>query len=298
MKEKLAEYEEKRIELLKKRNITLIIGLSITVILAILYFTLLHVAFIIAAFVSLLVTVIIVVCICSSPKLAQFKTDIVASLVKEELGEDAEYDPKQGVNISTFSIPGFFKKPDRYHTEDFISGTYNNIKFYLADCHLEERHTRTNGKGQTSTYYETYFKGRFIAIDLLRDNLDVILKIVETKWLGLNKKGLEPVETESIEFNEKFDIYTSDKEKTFYILTPSLIQKMLNLEQMYKGTIFFAFMNGMFYIAINDKSDAFDIKLSTPIDDKFYNKILQDIQIAPAIINEFGLDKDKYVINR
>ena len=74
-----------------------------------------------------------------------------------------------------------------------------------------------------------------------------VVKVLETRGLGANVRGLEKIDTESINFNEKFDTYTSDSLTAFYVLTPQIQEKLLELETKFKGSIFFAFMNGKFY---------------------------------------------------
>ena len=48
---------------------------------------------------------------------------------------------------------------DRYHSEDYISAEYKNIKFEQSDVHIEEEHESTDSEGHTTTTYVTIFKG-------------------------------------------------------------------------------------------------------------------------------------------
>ncbi len=224
-----------------------------------------------------------------------FKTIVVQELITAEL-DNATYNHNKGLTVNEIMYPNFFRSPDRYHSEDLLSAEYENIKFDAADIVLEEKHVRTDSKGHTHTEYVTYFRGRFFIFDFKRD-LNLVVKCLETLGLGANNKRLEKVETESIAFNKKFKSFASTAHDAFYILTPTLQEKMMELEKMFSGTIFFAFMNGKFYLAINDNSNSFDLRISKPIDENLIKKVINEIRIAPAIIEEFNLKSDKFKNN-
>ncbi|MDE6655949.1 MAG: DUF3137 domain-containing protein, partial [Anaeroplasmataceae bacterium] len=221
----------------------------------------------------------------------KFKEIVVKKLIKEELGVDAVYNMNGGISINEIDSLKVARSPDRYHTEDYISCTYNGVPYQMCDCTLEEKVVTHDSQGHTQTSYQTYFKGRVIKIDFQRD-LKMELKVVNSPTRGFQYKPLVPFETEVIEFNKKFKCYASQKEDGFYLLTPILIQKMLELEAMYKGGIYFIFMYGNLYVLINNSGDSLEVSVSKPLDEKQINRIKSDILIGATIINEFRMDTD------
>lgn len=226
-----------------------------------------------------------------------FKSTIVAQLVKDELGPDAIYNPDRGIDINEINSLKVAKKPDKYHLEDYISSSYNNVPYELCDCTMQEKKVTTDGRGHTQTTYVTYFKGRVIKIDYQRE-LNMVLKVVNNAPVGFSASGLEKFETEVIDFNKKFKCYVDDKEHGFYILTPVMINKMMELERMFNGGICYLFMHNNLYVLINNSSDSLEINISKPLDEKQINRIKSEILIAASIINEFSMDADKYNVNR
>lgn len=224
---------------------------------------------------------------------ARFKQEVIANLVKSELGEGATYLPGKGIPLVELMRPDFLKNPDRDTSEDYLSGTYNGVFYESCDCEFKERRTTIDAQGHTHTEYVTYFKGRFIIMDFKRD-INFELRVVESKFAGFSLRKFEKVETEVIEFNKKFSILASDKENAFYFLTPSLIQKMLELEKMYRGTIYYAICDGKFYVAINNGADSLEFSLRKEINEEFINIIKGDINLPATIISEFGIDADKF----
>lgn len=225
--------------------------------------------------------------------LKNFKETIIISMIGEELGETAVYQQSGGIALNELLRLGIYQAPDRHHMEDFISAHYNGIPYELCDARFEERHVTYDSKGNPSESYVTYFSGRILKIDFKR-NFSVMLKIIEGNPPGLSTKGLTSVETEVIDFNKKFRTYADSKEKAFYFLTPVLIQKMQELEKMFKGTIQYCLNGDCFYVFINNSTDSLDVSLSRPISDKLLQILRSQITLGAAVINEFGLDDAKF----
>ncbi len=73
-----------------------------------------------------------------------------------------------------------------------------------------------------------------------------------------------------------------------------MIQKMLELEKMYVGGIYYAVMHDNLYILINNNGDSLEVNISKPLDHKQLERIRADILIGASIINEFRMDSDKF----
>ena len=289
MEEKLKEFEEHRQSVCKKANTYMYIGIPMIAVGLI-------GAFLGAIFLFILVFVgIILIAVSSSMKSKvskEFKNKFVPELVKS-LYPDAIYRPNEGLSEKTIIEPGFYKRPDRFYSEDYVSATYNGIPFVMSDFDLKERHVHRNSNGGTTVSYDTYAKGRFMVFDFKREFKQVV-KVAETKYLGLNTRGLEKVETESMEFNKKFSTYSSDALTTFYVLTPQIQLKLLELESKFKGSIFFAFMNGKFYVAICDNISILDVNASKKVTNETLEILISQLSVPASIINELNLDKSKF----
>ena len=288
MKEKLEAFEAYRQEVCKKANKYLIVG----IILCILGVALMMV---IPYMFMLIFVGIVLICInfAKKSKLSKkFKNEFIISYVKE-MYPDSTYDPYDGIDVNRILEAGFFKRPDRWHLEDYLKASYDGVPFEMSDFTFEECHVTTDSRGNTRTTYVTYAKGRFMIFDFKRD-FNQVLKVAETAYLGLNTHGLEKIETESVNFNKKFKTYTSNPLTAFYVLTPQIQLKLLELESKFKGSIFFGYMKGKLYVAITDGISILDIDASKKITENTM-AILESQLILPAsIINELGLSSDKF----
>ena len=224
--------------------------------------------------------------------LNEFKAKFFDQLIKD-LYDNYTYDAKNGLPLSDIMEPGFFKSPDRYDTYDRLASTFEGVPFEMSGFDLRERHESTDSQGHTTVDYVTYAKGKMIIIDFKRDIMDTV-KVLETKFLGADTSGLHKIETESIEFNKKFKTYTSNDLTTFYLLTPQIQLKLLELEQKFRGSIFFAFYKGKFYVAINDNNDTLTIDLKKSLMGEQMDLLISELSIPAAVIKELKLSGDKF----
>lgn len=280
--------EKERKEIVKKRRIFTLIFVLLLILgfLMIFFISEVGIIFFIAG---------IVVIAISESKVSTFKKSfkniVIKRLLDEELG-NYTYNPYGGIDLSEILSVGVYDRPDRYHFEDYVSSSYNEIKYSMCDADFEERYYVTVN-GRREVRYRTYFRGRILKLDYNR-NIRTIIKIIEGHPQGLNLRGLTKVETESIEFNKKFNTYTSDKENIYYFITPLMIQKLLELEKLFKGTIQYAVMPDALYVFINNSGDSFELNLNKPIDEKQLEIIKSQILLPSSIINELNLDKNKF----
>lgn len=220
------------------------------------------------------------------------KTELINLLLSDQF-DDVYYDPKGSISVSKINETGTVRRPDRYRGEDYIKGTYKDIHFEVSDVDLKQRVEHRDKNGNVRVTYETYFKGRWY-IYKFKKQFDQILKIVEGRGSQVNKRNLEKFDTESIEFNKKFDIFASTKEFGFYLITSSMIEKLLELEKLHRGSILYCFMHNELHIGVNDRKDYMEFKLKTPINEETLGVFMSDIELIPAIVNEFRLDSTKF----
>ncbi len=220
------------------------------------------------------------------------KKELITSILEDQF-ESVSYKPELMINVSRINQAGLIKRPDKHDGEDYITGMYKGVKFEVSDVNLKERHETRDSNGNRTVTYETYFKGRWYIYTFERKFNDV-LKIVEGRFNSADKRGLISIETESIQFNKKYQIYASNQEYAFYHITSSMIEKLLELEALHRGTIQYCFMNNELHIGVNDNHDYMELSLKKPINEVSMKDFMADIDLIPAIINELRLDSQKF----
>lgn len=188
-----------------------------------------------------------------SSRLKEFyKKEVVSNMVKL-LVDKGRYEPNNGIPETVFMKSGLFRQPDRYKTEDLISGQIDKTSFRFAEIHAEEK--IQSGK---STSWRTLFKGFFFIADFHKDfkGKTLVTRDSLLKW----KSGR--VKLENPEFEELFDVFSTDQIEARYILTPSMMERLIHLDEDFGGDIVISFCDSHIIIAIPHSQDHFEVPLS------------------------------------
>lgn len=218
------------------------------------------------------------------------KTELVDKLLADHF-EDFSFDENAHVDINATKNAGLVRHPDRYHGEDLITGKYKGLGFKVSDLTLEYRQVTRTQHGTTVTYVP-YFKGRWYIYKFPKD-LGHTLKIVERRS-DVNTKGLTKFESEMIEFNRKFSIYSSDQAFFFQLINPYMLERLLLLENAHRGHISYAFIKDELHIAINDNSNSLELAFKKAINQENLIRFENDIKLIKDIVDEFDLDDIKF----
>lgn len=219
----------------------------------------------------------------------------------EKIFTDLQYNPDRGIPEDVISGTGMMYTGDRYTTNDLILGKYKNINFMQSDVHIEEEHESTDSDGHTTTYYVTIFQGRWMIFDFnktFKANVEVCEKGFSGNQANtlFGKSKYQKVKMESEEFNKKFRVYAQDPHDAFFIITPSLMEKIKRLEAANKGKLFLGFCNNQLHVGIHDGSDSFEPGscFSKINEEEIMNRMSTDVSKITMFVDELELDNDLF----
>jgi len=181
---------------------------------------------------------------------------------------------------------GLLRNQDRFHSEDMIDGVWDDVHFLCSDVKQEDVHT--DSKGHTHT--TTIFLGRFYKIDLPTTIKNQLIIRQKSLINVFGKKNL--IETESIKFNNELNVYSEDKQEAFYILTPVFMEKLIELDNMFKDKISFSFTGNKLYIAINNGKDTFEISAMKDIDESIFLDYEKEFESIKQLITTIQMNKN------
>ena len=196
----------------------------------------------------------------------RYKTEIIPLLV-EAASPGAHYTPQNGIEEEIFNLSGLFgTRPDRYHSEDLVEGQTLGTPFRFAEVHAEERRTSTDSKGRTQTHWVDIFRGFLFVADLGR-SFPGNTTVYRNPWIKL-RFGFPRVKLESPDFEKQFDVYGNDPVEARYLLTPLLMERILQLDQRFGEGLTMSFRDNLLIIAIADPIDHFEASLWLPLTDR------------------------------
>lgn len=146
-------------------------------------------------------------------------------------------------------VPGW----DRSKYEDLVTGRRGQVDFELFEAHLEERRTTTDSKGRTQTTWVTVFRGQCLRLDFHKTFYGRTLITRDAGFFNRfgGGKGLQRAALEDPKFEKIFEVYTTDQVESRYLLTPDLMQKLVDLEEVFRdGKLKAAFDGGEMFITV------------------------------------------------
>lgn len=207
------------------------------------------------------------------------------------------YQPKNGIPQLRFKASGIFRHGiDRYNCEDLIKGTVDQTRIQFSELHAECK--SSNGKNQT---WHTIFKGLFFIADfnkhfkgrtfVLPDSAEKLFGRFGQKLQEIGKSHGELVKLEDPAFEREFAVYSTDQVEARYILSPALMQRMLEFKYKTGEKVHFSFTGGEVNIAISSNKNRFEPKLfSTVLDIELAREFVEDLQMALAVVEDLNLN--------
>lgn len=217
-----------------------------------------------------------------------FKHTILAEKVKEWVN-DGHYDPLGGLREGDVYGCEFLKTADRYHAEDYVSGSIDEVPFEMSDVSLSERRVEHTKNG-TRTYYVPYFVGQIYKLGFNK-NFKGYVQVLES-YHPESRRNYKKIKMESVAFNKKFRTHTTDDHTAFYILTPQLMERIMKLEKEHPGNIGISFVDNHMYLAIHNNKSILSIRMFQKIDEHTLDGYKNDFNLLNDIIKELKINKN------
>ncbi len=239
-----------------------------------------------------------------NPIWSNYYTRFKQGVIKEIIGfisKDLEYDHKDYLNQSIFENCGIHRTHiDRYNGDDMVWGRIGVTDIQFSEVHAEYKTTTTNSKGHRQTHWHTIFKGLMFSADfnknfnvktyVLTDTAEKLFGSFGTKFQKMSSHG-ELVKLEDPEFEKSFVVYSGDQTEARYILSTSLMRRILDYKVNCKKNIQLSFVSNRMYVAIPYSKGLFEPKLFGDIVnfsniEEYYN----DLKLVLNLVEDLNLN--------
>jgi len=236
-------------------------------------------------------------CVAASGALFHFLTHKIGEATKEKIvgaicgyvnwSFVAKIDKKPDISawqaIGLLPKGGFLKGSRRTSFEDHIFGEVHGADFESMEIHIEEHRDkkwRTLMRGQMMVLkFPRKFMGTTV---VLRDQ-----KLFQSKTIANMKRvGLvDPV------FEKIFEAYSTDQVEARYLLTPTFMQRLVDLEASVSGkNIRFGFLEGRLLIVVEtpnqfEAGSMFESLMSTKRTQKILNEIAAIFHLVDGVLD-------------
>lgn len=209
---------------------------------------------------------------------AAFKNKYVLQVIaQDETLKDLAYSQKGGFTYDDIRNAAVVAcgQEKYFLSEDLLTGAYKDVDFRFSDV-TSRRLVRRGKKSEI----EEIFSGQVIAFSEFDDRKvsDGHLQIFQKEFLSDIRgwRAEHKIETENAVFNKKFQIYAADEHNAYYVLTPQVIEKIMEFSEAVGEQIAVTFCGKSMFVAIARVESLFDAKVDVPVPEQ-KKLILRDI---------------------
>lgn len=217
-----------------------------------------------------------------------FKKQVIRPLLNY-FYEDVRYEPRQKISVHLLRKSLLFDKKIWRSTGD----DYTECRIGKTYVHFSEVQTY----GRKDSYF---FNGFFIAVKFNKSFKSKTIVVPDSKnsyyrKMRMNLLGkMEDasfVKLEDVVFNREFDVISEDQVESRYLLSTSLMQRILDYKCKVNKDVAFSFIENWLYIAIPTKLNLFEISMAKPVNEMTFIRTSYDyFQLLTGLVNDLDLN--------
>lgn len=225
-----------------------------------------------------------------------FKDKVINTLVKF-IHNSLEYEKDMCITRGEFDTSRIFRSPyNRYSGDDYVSGVIDKTAIKFSELHVKHVTQRDKRTETTPVFNGIFFIGDFNknfrgSTFVLPDTAEKIFKGLGKFMQSLNPFYGDLVKLENPEFEKEFVVYSSDQIEARYILSLSLMERLLSLKKRLGRKVYFSFINSNINIAIDYNKNLLEPTIIRTLDNfnliKSYFELLNEMI---AIVEELNLN--------
>ena len=232
---------------------------------------------------------------------SDFKSKIIARIVGF-IDESLAYRADAHMSLAEFQGCRLFnRRPDRFRGDDWVGGKVDATTIEFSEIHAEYKTESRDSKGRRQTHWHTIFKGLFFRADFNKDFNGSTVVLPDTaerlfgglgKWLqSVNFTRSDLIKLEDPDFEREFAVYGDDQVEARYILSTSLMRRILEFKQRTGKRIYLSFVRSCVYVAVPYTKDLFEPRLfRTLLDFEPIQEYFRDLQLAIGIVEDLNLN--------
>lgn len=210
----------------------------------------------------------------------------------QEIGLDYSIDPPDHA-IFQFDQLSIIPSYDEKTLEDQIIGKVEDIDFELLEAKLVKVSRDSKGRKSRSTV----FQGFLVHFDFHKNFKGETIITKDQTFIGnffnsIARNG-ERVKLEDREFEDRFEVHSTDQVEARYLLTPSFMERVLQFSRLPSvKQLQLAFKDGSIYMAIKRKGDAFEGGSLDLNDPALIKQNVKDIALIFDMVTELNLTQE------
>ena len=222
----------------------------------------------------------------------RFKSKVIAKIVTF-IDKNLKYSDRGSIAEEEFAESKLFlKRIDNYFGEDMVTGSLGKTTVRFCEIFVFSNVQKgVNTENDYSIFRDIAtknFRGIFFIADFNKCFKGKTFVLPEN---ASKATGYELVKLEDPEFQKLFKVYSTNQVESRYILSPSLMQKIIGLKKKFNETLRFSFVNSKVFIAISSKDDLFEPPMNSSIcDNRLIKSYFNCLNFMVGIVEELDLN--------
>jgi hypothetical protein len=231
----------------------------------------------------------------------RFKLNVISRII-EFVDPGLTYLAEGHISRVQFHSSRIFERyPDRLRGDDLVRGKIGETSIAFSEVHAEYKTECPGSNGRKRRRYHKIFKGLFFTagfnkkfygkVVVLPDTAERILGGAGSFFQSLNKSRGELIKMEDPEFEKYFVVYGDDQVESRYVLSTSLVQRILDFRRKTGRRIYMSFVGSQVFVAIPYRRGLFEPKVFTKITGfKGVREYFDDLNLALGIVDDLNLN--------
>ena len=224
-----------------------------------------------------------------------FKREIVGRVIRF-CDPSLEYRPSMGMPPDVVRASALFENEYSDQTgEDYVEGLLGGTQFRFSELTLSHKDSARSRQSRT------VFRGLFFVADFNKSfhGRTILLPDRAERILGTFGRALQQlsgvggghaIELEDSEFERYFVVYATDEVEARYILSPSLMQRIVRFRETSGAQLRIAFVNECVYVAVPLKQDLFALRVGTSfVNEEAVRGWIDQLQFVMGIVEDLDL---------
>ena len=214
-----------------------------------------------------------------------------------------DYTPDGCVAKTLFDQARFYEgaPPERYSGEDLVEGMLGKTRMCFSEITAQRVTLVKSKSGSDTERVTTLFKGVFFSADFNKffsgatfvfpDRAEKLFGSIGQMLQSWHTEHGQIVKLEDPEFERAFVVYSNNQIEARYILTPALMQRLLDFRRRSKRKPQFSFVGSNLNIGLNRGGKLFESRLfRTLLKPSIYEAFWSDLTELAGIVEELNLN--------
>jgi hypothetical protein len=238
----------------------------------------------------------------SAVRYLQFRSEYKSAVVKKVvqfINPKYLYDANKHISLNDFMMSRLgSKKINKAVGDDYVCGKIDKTVFEFSELIAQYEWEDTDQDGKKVMRVDNHFNGIFFLADFnkhIQGETFVMPDTVE-RLLGKFGQNLQKstkgdlVKLENQEFEKYFAVFSTNQTEARYILTPAIMEGMVNIRKIVGANCYFSFIGERVYCGIEFNRALFEASILKPVSFADVEFMYSLFKLIETIISEMNLN--------